>query len=360
MVTAGGSLEVGLLRLAAQRIVGEPFPGPVEAVRWLTALQAQDATGALTSVALRTTGRSVDDVRSAFQRGEVVKSWPLRGTLHLVAAEDLAWMLPVFTPRVISAARKRHSDLGISERDVEETRSATVELLSGGRAVSRGDLFEAWEQAGQRTAGQRGSHLLWYLAQTGTVCFGPVRNGEQMIVLVAEWLPHAQEVPPEQARAELALRYFRGRGPASLTDLVAWARLSLTEARAALAAVRPQLEIIVRDGEELFLDPATPELLARFRREARGVVLLPGFDEFVLGYRDRRDVMTPEDLARIVPGGNGVFRPTVVSGGRVIGTWRRSPGFAAELFTDVPASTEKSLRTAAGRLPAPGSRPARR
>lgn len=354
MVAAGGSLvspEVGLLRLAAQRIVGEPFASPVEAVRWLTALQAQEPAGALTSVALRTTTRSRDDVRSAFSRGEVVKSWPLRGTLHLVAAEDLGWMLPVFTPRVISGARKRHADLEIAERDVEETRAVTEELLSGGRAVSRTELFEAWEKAGQRTPAQRGYHLLWYLAQTGVVCFGPVRDGEQLIVLVAEWAPPARPMSPEEARAELALRYFRGHGPASLTDLVAWARLSLTEARAALSTVRPHLETMLRDGEELFLDPATPEILARFRREARGIALLPGFDEFVLGYRERRDIMTPETFDRVVPGGNGVFRATVVSAGRVIGTWRRSPTFATDLFTTPTPATTKAVAKAAANLP---------
>jgi hypothetical protein len=293
-------------------------------------------------------------VRTAFSNGEVVKSWPMRGTLHLVAAEDLAWMLPVFTPRVISAARKRHQDLGITERDVEQTRDLTTELLTGGRSLSRDQLFAAWEQAGQRTPAQRGYHLLWLLAQTGLVCFGPMSEGEHLIVLLAEWAPPARVLSPEEARAELALRYLRSHGPASLTDLAAWAKLSVTEARAAVSAARPHLESMIGDGEELLLDPATPEILARFRREADGVALLPGFDEFILGYRNRSDVLTPEHFERVVPGGNGMFRPTIVGAGRVIGTWRRPPRgtFAAEPFAAVSSATGKAITKAAAALPA--------
>jgi hypothetical protein len=96
--------EVTLLRLVAQRVAGPPLAGAADVVRWLAALQAQDYPGVLTSVALRSGSRDRAAVVAALDAGQVVRSWPMRGTLHLVAAEDLVWMLRLLTPRVVSGA----------------------------------------------------------------------------------------------------------------------------------------------------------------------------------------------------------------------------------------------------------------
>ena len=85
--------DVALLRLVAQRIAGPAFADAADAVRWMTASQAQDLPGALTSTALRTRSRSLDGARAALDTGAVVRSWPMRGALHLVMAEDLGWLL---------------------------------------------------------------------------------------------------------------------------------------------------------------------------------------------------------------------------------------------------------------------------
>ncbi|WP_418606664.1 DNA glycosylase AlkZ-like family protein [Georgenia sp. SUBG003] len=122
---------------------------------------------------------------------------------------------------------------------------------------------------------------------------------------------------------EWVLRYFRGHGPATLKDFAWWTKLTVADARAGLGLARPHLESVEVDGVEHLMDPATPDLLAEHRRAARGVHLLPAFDEMILGYRDRSATLPPEHADRIVPGGNGIFRPTVVADGRAVGTWRR-------------------------------------
>src|SRR5687767_10099016 len=101
--------EVALLRLAAQHIAGGGLPGPTEVVRRLTAVQAQDLPGALTSVALRTTGRLRKDVVAALDAGDIVRSWPMRGTLHLVAAEDLIWLLDLLGARMLAGSAGRRT-----------------------------------------------------------------------------------------------------------------------------------------------------------------------------------------------------------------------------------------------------------
>jgi hypothetical protein len=350
--------ELALLRLAAQRLVGPPLPGAAEAVRHLTAVQAQDFPGALLSVALRSAPRTRGAVAAALDAGEVVRSWPMRGTLHLVAAEDLLWMTRLLTPRVLSATAGRRRGLDLAEADVERGRELAVQALTGGGRLRRAELFALWEAAGIATAGQRGVHLVQVLAMTGTVVLGPTcgNGSEQHYVLCDEWIRSSRDLEGDEALAELALRYFRGHGPATVADLARWAQLPVTQARAGARLARPALEARTVDGTEYLLDPRTPEVLEAARARAIGVLLLPGFDEFVLGYGDRSAQLDPVHADRIVPGGNGVFRPTVVSAGRVVGTWTRrvrgtASRFEASAFTAFAPDVEAALPGLAAELP---------
>lgn len=315
--------EVALLRLAAQRLVGDPHAAPADAVRWATCTQAQDLPGALVSVALRTVPRTVTAVDAALDAGEVVRSWPMRGTLHLVAPEDLRWLLAIGPARVATAAAKRRTDLGIDDPTLDTCRGATVSALEGGGRIARDALMTVWQHAGVSTEGQRGAHLFGALAVEGLICLGPLTGRRQDVVLVDEWVAPVPERDRDEAVAEWALRYFRSHGPATERDLAWWTGLTLTEVRRAVAAVRDRLELVQVDGVEHLMDPATPELLDGCRGEAKGVLLLPGFDELVLGYGDRSAVVPPAHSEQVVPGGNGMFLATVVSAGTAVGTWRR-------------------------------------
>ncbi len=332
--------DVGLLRLAALRLVGPGEPTAADAVRWLGAAQAQDLPGALTSVALRTASRSRPDVVAALDAGEVVRSWPMRGTLHLVAAEDLRWFLDTVGVRALSGIGRRWAALELDEAQAEQARQLVVETLAARERASRAELLMAIAEGGVAVTGQRGYHLLWYLSQTGTLCLGPTDgDGEQLFVLLDTWVPSDRRLEREEALAELALRFFTGHGPATVADLVRWAGCTVRDVRAGLAEVRNRLEVVSIDGTEHFMDPATPDRLAAARSDAEGVLLLPGFDEFVLGYADRTAVVPAEFAARIVPGGNGIFRPTVVHRGQVVAVWRWT-GRGAKRTVSVEPFTE--------------------
>lgn len=314
--------EVALLRLAAQRLVGPPCGSEVDVVRRLTAVQAQDLPGALTSVALRSTQRSRAAVEAALEAGQVVRSWPMRGTLHLVVAEDLQWMLRLMTPRVIAASAGRRAALGLTQIDLDRAADLARSALGAHGQLGRRELAAAWTAGGVSPHGQRGLHILQYLAMTGTLVLGPTRDGEQLVVLVDDWIPNPRRLDRDESLGELALRYFSGHGPATLKDLVRWGQLRVADARTGLALARDRLDRLDVDGTGHWLHPATPEVLAAAKKRARGVVLLPGFDEFVLGYADRSAQLDPRFAALVCPGGNGMFRATVVSGGQVVGTWR--------------------------------------
>jgi hypothetical protein len=349
--------DIGPLRLAAQRLVGEREKTAPDAVRRLLAVQAQDLPGALTSVALRTSSGSRDDVAAALDAGRVVRSWPMRGTLHLVAPEDLPWMLDVLGNRMLAGVAKRWANLELDEKQAERARECVLAALQDTDRASRTQLLAAMADGGVVTTGQRGYHLLWYLSQTGTLCLGPTDgDGDQLYVRLDQWIPEPRRLDPEQAHAELALRFFTGHGPATVQDLVRWSATTARAVRAGLAEVRDRLEAVTVDATEYLMDPETPDRLAAARAEADGVLLLPGFDEFVLGYGDRTAVLPAEHADRIVPGRNGMFRPTVVHRGQVVGTWKWTGRGAkraveAEPFTTFPKKVAAAVPKAAAQLP---------
>ncbi|HWS59154.1 MAG TPA: winged helix DNA-binding domain-containing protein, partial [Actinotalea sp.] len=264
---ATGPREIALLRLVAQRVVGAPAASPAGAVGHLLALQAQDLPGALTSIALRTAGRSRDEVRAAFDRGDVVRSWPMRGTLHAVPARDLGWMLDLMTARPLAAAARRRQQLGLDDADLRTARDLVVAALRA-EDLSREQLLDRLRAGGLPTTEGRGYHLLVHLAMTGVVCLGPFGGTEQLFVLLDRWVPEPRSLDREQALAELNLRYLRGHGPATVADLARWSGLPLGEVRRGLAAVTDRLDTLVVDGTTYHLDPGTPDLLAEHRAAA--------------------------------------------------------------------------------------------
>ncbi|VXB70033.1 conserved hypothetical protein [Arthrobacter sp. 9AX] len=330
---------MGRLRLASQGLLAPGLSSVPEAVRWMTAMQAQDLQAALWAVGLRAPGSGLADVRSALDSGAVVRSWPMRGTLHLVAPEDLGWMLNLTAERLTKGIASRHRELDITWTDIENCRGVALERVSGGGSLSRSGLFEVFEAAGQPTTGQRGIHILGTLCRHGWLVQGPLAGNQQLLVAFDEWIPVSRKLGREEGIAEFALRYFRSHGPATLRDFAWWTQIPFTEVRAAFEGVKDQLVELEFEGLNYWVSPETASLLDGGVPGQRSVLLLPGFDELVLGYQDRSLVLAPEHANRIVPGGNGVFKRTVVAGGEVIGTWAREgtrpgAGVVPELFDD--------------------------
>ena len=243
----------------------------------------------------------------------------MRGTLHFVAARDARWMLRTAGVRALSTTSQRWRMLGLDQAGAD----AAVEVFRGALEqaplLTRSALLGALQASGISPAGQRGYHLLWYAAQIGVTCIGPVRDGEQTFALLDAWAPHQRDLDGDDALGELALRYFRSHGPATRQDFQRWTGLTAAAARAGLAVAGDALTACEFEDGEVFVDPEALD-----RPTAAPVVrLLPAFDEFLIGYRDRSAVIAPERMRDAAPGG-GMFRPTLLVDGRIAGTWTRS------------------------------------
>ena len=267
-------------------------------------MQAQDYLAALWAVGLRMKKATEAAVERALAEKKIVRSWPLRGTLHFVAAEDLHWMLELLAPRVIARhATQLQRDFEVDPPTVRRCRAVAINALQGGRQLTRPEFYEALDRARVRTSASRGLHIVFALAHERLICFGPRREKQQTLVLLDEWAPRSKDLRGDEALHELARRYFASHAPASVADFAWWSGLPLGDARRAAEMV----------GE------------SRARRSAavpRSAWLLPAFDEYLVGYKDRSAVLDPADARRVNAGG-GLLNPTIVIDGQVVGTWKR-------------------------------------
>jgi len=322
-----GADQVRRARVARQGLAG-PAGSVVDAVRRVVGVQAQDLRASRLAVRARTAGLTSADVDAACRDRTVVRTWAMRGTLHMLAAGDFWWVNGLLGPYFADRGAGRRRQLGLDdpilERAAEGLEAQLREPLTRREVVERLDLpIDA--------DGQAPAHLLAWAANVGLVCRGPeTGRDEPTYVLVREWLRPRPDI--DDPVTTLARRYLAGYGPATADDLAAWSGLPLTRVRKGLAAA---------DAQPVDLDGATAYTLADddYVEERPGPVRLLGhFDAYLLGYRGRA-LAVPAELRSRVQTGGGFVLPTVLVDGRVVGTWRpvtTREGLVVEVHGETP------------------------
>ncbi|QLD12493.1 winged helix DNA-binding domain-containing protein [Microbacterium oleivorans] len=316
-----GPEEITTERLRSQ-LLSTPAPTPADAAGHMLAVQAQEFWSGRWALGVRTVGDArIGDVDAAFEDGTLVRSWTQRGTLHIVRAVDLPGLLAVTAERQERAAAGIWRRVGVDDAVLRAAERAVRRALRPGGRLTRGEFADVLRAADVDPAGSRGNHILSALAVRGVLALGPVvpREGgvsrDQFLVAVDD-LPSAGM--PDDPLADVFAGYVRSHGPARITDFGWWAGLPIgTSRRAAEAAGDRVVEIEVGSF-------AVRTSVVGPRASGEDVVALPAFDEYYLSYADRTIVCEPDLAARIGPTQNGQVAPVLVSGGRVIGTWRHS------------------------------------
>jgi hypothetical protein len=355
-------MTIAQQRLRTQRLIGPGFAAPADAVRWFGAVQAQDYAGALWALGLRTTGATEASVEQALIDRTIVRTWPLRGTLHVAAADDVRWMLRVFGTETIVRNQRRFAQFGLDERVFARCTAVIIKALEGGRTLSRPRLYARLERAGIRTDAMRGLHIVWRLAHDGLICFGAREGRQQTFALLEEWVPRGKALSRDEALAELARRYFTSHAPATQQDFRWWSGLRAADARRAVEAAGVRGPQLVSPA----LGAAAPGTPARGTSAPRSAprphaVLLPPYDEFTVAYLDRTAALDPKHAAAAR---NGIFSPTILLDGRIVGTWtRRLSRDAVEIalkpFAPLTGGRARSVAAAAVRYGRFIGRPAR-
>lgn len=307
-------------RLYNQHITMKTFEKPGEIVAWLGAVQAQDYLGSLWAIGLRLPAATEAIIEQAIADKTIVRTWPMRGTLHFVASADIRWILELLAPNTRTLIRNAasYNHLELEEEDFAKSNAIFVKTLQGGKQLIRAELATALAQARIAAKGLCFLLMLNRAITDGLLCYGVRRGKQQTFTLLDEWLPPTAPLTRDEALARFAKRYFTSHGPATLQDFAWWSSLTLTDARAGLEMVKAELAQEVIDGQTYWL--ASPLSTPATNQELPTAYLLPAYDEYTVAYKDRSAVLDPVYFQQA---GNGLS-PTIVLNGQIVGTWKRT------------------------------------
>ncbi len=305
-------------RMTRHGLLDRPARDVVAAARHTGGLQAQDPQASRLGVRARGRHSTEADVLRAIEVDRsVVRTWLMRATIHLVAAEDVVWMTRLLGPAIARKFAKRWRDLGLSAELLDRAAAALPDVLADG-PLTRRQIVAALAERGvaidpspnQGGDPQATVHVLLHATTIGLVCRGPDRGREPTFAVLDDWVPTAPAGPSgDEALAALARRYFQAFSPATAADFTTWSGLP---AARAVAQIRDELTPVDVNGRPGYrLGEVAPQ---------RGLRLLPAFDNYLVGYRDRDLIIRAQDRREVYIG--GVIRPTVLLDGRAIGTWR--------------------------------------
>ena len=272
----------------------------------------------------------------------------MRGTIHVIPAEDLSWVLSITGERQHRQAAAVHRAEGIDAAELDRAETAVRSALVGGNRLTRKETFEVLERAGVSTVKQRGYHLLVALSLRGVICQGPVvprESGptrEQYLVLLDEWV--RDPATPADPLAEYFVRFIASHGPAGARDFAWWSSLPLGTARTAAEAASDRLTLVADEPEPQYVVTG-----ARPRRNpaAPDVIALPPFEEYYISYADRTVPCAPEFLKAVGPSMNGIVRPIIVARGEIVGVWTHSVAVARHADDPIPELFAPDSATAA-------------
>jgi uncharacterized protein YcaQ len=289
----------------------------------------------------------------------LVRTTLMRGTLHLVATEDLPLLLPLCGDEYVRGFVKRRLELGLDPDTAERGLNLLVILLAEHGPLGREELRERLDRRGIPTEGQALAHLLYLAYGRRLVCHGPGHGTKQTFVRLEDWLPQpllrALAKPPPRAEAmrTLVRRYLQAFGPATAEDCAAWSGLRISEIRAAFAALEKELVDVETEGKRRFLLTSQREWLDEPppKTKSPDVHLLAAFDTLLMGYHatgGARDLtLDARYAAHVLPGG-GMLRPTLVVDGRLRATWRaerKGQGLEITLtpFEPLPKNAQRAI-----------------
>ncbi len=307
------------IRAISQQLAHPDFNTPGEIVSWMGAVQAQDYAMSKWAVGIRSQSSTIRDVDMALQKGEILRTHIMRPTWHLVTAEDIRWMLKLSVNRLRNVLVSYSKYLGITEDVYTQTNRLMERILGGNKHLTRQEVMVMLNRLNVKADDTWANCIMMRAEIEGIVCSGIDQKKKQTYALLEERVPPVPDIHKEEALAKLAQRYFQSHSPASAEDFCWWSGLSLTEARQAIKLIESELISGQFEDTKLYIH----ETYKGNTQSDSGMHLLPAYDEYLISYKNRTDVLDLE-YHRQAFSTNGIFHPVILYKNRIIGNWKKS------------------------------------
>ncbi|MFL5555530.1 MAG: winged helix DNA-binding domain-containing protein [Gemmatimonadaceae bacterium] len=314
-------LDVARRRLINQGLVKPALKTAAEVVGRLGAVQAQDYGGAKWGVSQRTIGLTDAQIEKEIDDGRIVRTHVLRPTWHFVAAADIGWMLALTAPRVHAANAYWYRWLEVDDTVARRSRTVLTKALRDGKQLTRGELAEELARAKIQTESpQRLACIVMRGELDGLICSGPRRGKQFTYALLEERVTKSKELERDAALFELARRYFTTRGPATVDDFAWWSGLTKADAKRGVEVAATHLEHGSIDARSYWFPPEARGL----RISGSTVHLLPNYDEYSVGLKDRSAFGARLASSGVTPRNSALLGNSLVVNGQIVGGWRRT------------------------------------
>ncbi len=287
-------------------------------VAYLGAVQGQEYAQTKWGLGLRLPNLNDYDIEQELTDGKILRTHILRPTWHFVSAHDINWLLTLTAPRVHSVNSFMYRKLELDETLFKICNNIIAKALYGGKHLTREELNTQLKKNKIKAEGHRLSYIMMQAELNGLICSGIRRGNQFTYALLEERVPNSRIKNKEEALAELSKRYFKSRGPATIKDFSTWSGLTIGECKEGLSLVESNF-IKKKLGDEEFIFPHNS--LADYKNPYE-IYLLPVYDEFIMGYKNREAILEFRNSINPVP----VFRfdSMIIFEGQIIGTWKRT------------------------------------
>jgi hypothetical protein len=309
--------NISTIRFRNQQIAGSGFIAVKEIASWMGALQAQDFKMSKWAFGIRLKDSTETTINKAIDSGEIIRTHLLRPTWHFVSSKDIYWISELTAAQIRASVKFRDIELGLTEAIFRKSNSVIEKSLRNGIHLTREELISNLVKANIDVADNRASHLLLRAETNGIMCGGRLKNSKPTYTLLSEWVTKTKTLYRDEALKELSQRYFTSHGPATLQDFTWWSGLSSNDSKLALEFIKSDLlSEIIEKQTYWFVNSGNYPV-----NDPHKVFLLPAYDEFLISYRDRTASLPFLNQKNAVSV-NGIFYPTIVRNGQVIGTWK--------------------------------------
>ncbi|MBO4599249.1 MAG: AlkZ family DNA glycosylase, partial [Bacteroidales bacterium] len=307
-----------VIRLLNQQLVAPQYDNPTGVVSHMGAMQAQEYRLMRWAVEMRTRRPSAKAFKEAYDNGCIIRLHLMRGTWQLVAAEDYWHFLYLCAPKSIAVTKGWMSSnkITIPEEELMLVRYILAQTASDKGSVTKEDLVSALAEKGIRMDEHRLSYHIRMAEFSGTLCSGNLLPMKATYALTADKVGKPNPIDRDEALMRFARKYFQSHQPATLEDFVWWSGLNISDCRKGIELLGKTLHTERWKGREFYL---TEDCRTRGFRKGR-YLLIPPYDEYLIGYKSRDIVLSPEHRHK-AHNNSGIFQPIIAHDGIVCGNW---------------------------------------